>query len=314
MIWIMKAIRYDRFGGPEVLRLADMPEPKCGDGEVLIDVAAASVTPGDCKLRAGYLQDLFPITFPKIPGRDGAGVVKAVGNYVDTFTPGERVCFVAQRIEQGGNAERIVRPAAEVVRMPEGLNFTDAAALMHAGVCAWIALVETAQIGPGMHVLIHGGAGAIGGMAVQIAKHFGARVSTTCRAANSDYALGLGAHAVIAYDKVDFVEAVSEVDIVLDLVGGDVHDQSCRALRPEGILVFLIAEPFVDRSAEYGIDLRQAVINDDKLVLEKVIELAAVGAITSQVSRVMALSETTYAHRLIESGSNTRGRIVLRIS
>ena len=209
--------------------------------------------------------------------------------------------------------QRIARPAAEVVRIPEGLDFTDAAALMHAGVCAWIALVETAQIGPGMHVLIHGGAGAIGGMAVQIASHFGARVSATCRAANSDYALGLGAQAVIAYDQVDFAEVVSDVDVVLDLVGGDVHDRSCRALRPGGILVFLIAEPFEDRSAEYGIDLRQAVIDDDRSVLEKVVELAVDGAITSQVSRVMALSEATHAHRLVESGRNTCGRIVLRI-
>ena len=313
MIRMMKAIRYDRFGGPAVMRLADMPEPEYGDAEVLIDVVAASVTPGDCKLRAGYLQDLFPITFPKIPGRDGAGVVKAVGSSIDVFAPGDRVCFVTQRIEQGGNAERIARPAAEVVRMPEGLEFTDAAALMHAGVCAWIALVETAQIGPGMHVLIHGGAGAIGGMAVQIASHFGARVSATCRAANSDYALGLGAHAVIAYDQADFAEVVSDVDVVFDLVGGDVHERSCRALRPGGILVFLIAEPFEDRSADYGIDLRQAVIDDDKSVLEKVVELAADGAIASQVSRVLALSEATYAHRLVESGENTRGRIVLRI-
>ncbi len=313
MIWIMKAILYDRFGGPGVLRLADMPEPECGDGEVLIDVAAASVTPGDCKLRAGHLQDLFPITFPKIPGREGAGIVAAVGEKIGEFTPGDRVCFVTQRMEQGSSAERIARPAAEVVRMPDGLDFTDAAALMHAGVCAWIALVETAGIGPGMHVLIHGGAGAIGGLAVQIASHLGARVSATCRAANSDYALGLGANTVIAYDQADFAEAVSNVDVVLDLVGGDVHDRSCCALRPGGILVFLIAEPFEDRSAEYGIDLRQAVIDDDKVVLEKVVALAADGTITPQVSRVVALSEAAEAHRLIESGRNTRGRIVLSI-
>ena len=171
--------------------------------------------------------------------------------------------------------------------MPDGLEFTDAAALMHAGACTWIALVETAEIRPGMHVLIHGGSGAIGGMAVQIASHLGARVSATCRAANSDYVLGLGADAVIAYDQTDFAEVVSDVDVVLDLVGGDVHDRSCRALRPGGVLVFLIAEPFEDRSVEYGIELRQAVIEDNKSVLEKVVALAAEGTITPQVSRVM---------------------------
>ena len=214
---------------------------------------------------------------------------------------------------RGSNAERIARPADDVVRMPDGLEFTDAAALMHAGACAWIALVETAEIRPGMHVLIHGGSGAIGGMAVQIASHLGARVSATCRAANSDYVLDLGADAVIAYDQTDFAEVVSDVDVVLDLVGGDVHDRSCRALRPGGVLVFLIAEPFEDRSVEYGIELRQAVIEDDKSVLEKVVALAAEGTITPQVSRVMTLSDAADAHRVIESGQNSRGRIVLSI-
>lgn len=313
MIGIMKAIVYDRFGGPEVMRLADMAEPEYGEADVLIDVAAASVTPGDCKMRAGHLQELFPITFPKIPGRDGAGIVAAAGANVAGLAPGDRVCFIAQRIEQGSNAERIARPASQVVAMPDGLDFTGATALMHAGVCAWIALVETARLAAGGHVLIHGGAGAIGGMAVQIAHHLGARVSATCRAANSDYAAGLGADAVIPYDRADFADAVSDVDVVLDLVGGDVHERSCRVLRPGGILVFLLAEPFEDRSAEYGVELRQADIHDDKAVLEKVVALAADGTIRPQVSRVLPLSEAVEAHRLIESGRNSRGRIVLSI-
>jgi len=313
MIRLMKAILYDQFGGPEVLRLAEVPEPECADGEVLIDVAAASVTPGDCKLRAGHLQELFPITFPKISGRDGAGIVSVVGNKVDDFAPGDRVCFVTQRTEQGSYAERIARPAGEVVRMPDALEFIDAAALMHAGVCAWIALVETARLEPGMHVLIHGGAGAIGGMAVQLASHLGARVMATCRSANTEYTLGLGADSVIAYDRVDFVDVVSDVDVVLDLVGGDVHERSCRVLRPGGILVFLLADPFEDRSAEFGVDLRQAMIDDDKSVLEKIVALAADGTITPQVSRVMALSDAAEAHRVMESGRNSRGRIVLSV-
>ena len=309
----MKAICYERFGGPEVMRLAEMSEPEFGVDDVLIDVVAASVTPGDHMLRDGHLQDLFPITFPKIPGRDGAGRIRAVGENVGEFSSGDRVCFVASRTEQGSNAERIARPADDVVRMPDGLEFTDAAALMHPGACAWIALVETADIRPGMHVLIHGGSGAIGGMAVQIASHLGARVSATCRAANSDYVLGLGADAVIAYDQTDFVEVVSSVDVVLDLVGGEIHERSCRALKPGGVLVFLIAEPFEDRSDEYDIELRQAVIAADKSVLEKVVALAAEGTIRPQVSRVMRLSDAADAHRLIESGQNSRGRIVLSI-
>ena len=309
----MKAICYERFGSPEVMRLTDMAEPDCGSNQVLIDVVSASVTPGDCMLRAGQLQEMFPITFPKIPGRDGAGIVRAVGTDVSEFSPGDRVCFVIKRIEQGSHAERIARPVDAVVRIPDELEFNGGAALMHAGACAWMALLETVEIQPGMHVLIHGAAGAIGGMAVQIATHLGAQVSATCRAANTDYVLGLGADAVIAYDQADFTEQVRDVDVVLDLVGGDVHERSCRVLRPGGVMVFLIAEPFEDHSLKYGIELRQAMIEDNKSVLEKVVALAAEGSIAPQVSRVMPLSEVAEAHRLVESGQNSRGRIVLSV-
>ena len=311
MMATMKAITYNRFGGPEVLRLAEMPEPVPGAEDVLIDVMAAGVIPGDTKLRAGHLQHLFPVTFPKIPGRDGAGIVAHAGDRVAEFAPGDRVCFVTQHVEQGSNAERIVRPAAEVVAMPDGLDFIAAAALMHAGICAWISLVETAGLQAAARVLIQGGAGAIGGMAVQIAHHLGAHVTATCRAANTDYVLGLGADAAIAYDRPDPAHGSEAMDIVLDLVGGEVHDRSCRALRPGGILVYLLAEPFDDRSAAHGVELRQAIIHDDKAVLERVVELAADGAIEPRVSRVMGLREAAEAHRLIEQGGNTRGRVVL---
>jgi NADPH:quinone reductase-like Zn-dependent oxidoreductase len=310
----MKAICYERFGGPEVIRLTEMPEPDCGNNDVLIDVVSASVTPGDCMLRDGQLQDLFPISFPKIPGREGAGIVRAVGANVSEFTSGDRVCFVTKRTEQGSHAERIARPVDDVVRIPDSLDFNDGAALIHAGTCAWIALVKTVEIRPGMHVLIHGGAGSIGGMAVQIASHLGARVSATCRAANSDYVLGLGADAVIAYDQTDFVELVRDIDVVLDLVGGDVHDRSYHVLRPGSVLVYLLAEPIEDRSLEYGVDLRQAMIEYNKSVLEKVVALFAEGIVRPQVSRIMTLSEAADAHRLIESGQNSRGRIVLSVA
>jgi len=309
----MKAICYEHFGGPEVIRLTEMPEPDYGSNDVLIDVVSASVTPGDCMLRDGQLQDLFPITFPMIPGREGAGIVRAVGANVSEFISGDRVCFIAKRTGHGSHAERIARPVDDVVHIPDELDFNDGAALIHAGACASIALLETVKIRPGMHVLIHGGAGAIGGMAVQVASHLGARVSATCRAANSDYVLGLGADAVIAYDQTDFAELVCDIDVVLDLVGGDVHDRSYRVLRPGGVLVFLIAEPFEDRSLKYGVELRQAMIEYNKSVLEKVVALFAEGTIRPQVSRIMTLSEAVDAHRLIESGQNSRGRIVLSV-
>lgn len=310
----MRAIVYDHFGGPEVMRLAEVSDPRPAAGEVLIAVRAASVIPGDCKLRAGHLQHHFPITFPKIPGRDGAGVIVGIGEGVTGFAPGDAVCFVTQHVEQGSHAERIARPAAEVVAMPGNLDFAQAAALMHAGVCAWIALVDTAGLRSGMTVLVHGGAGAIGGMAVQIARPLGATVAATCRAADAEHVRALGADTVVAYDREDFVASVSDIDVVLDLVGGAVHERSCRVLRRGGMLVHLLAEPFEDRSDEYGVSLRQAVIDDDKAILERVVALAAAGAIVPRVGRVLPLAQAAEAHRLIETGANRRGRIVLEIA
>ena len=171
----MRAIQYERFGGPEVLRLVDLPAPAPGPGEVAIEVRAASVIPGDWKLRAGHLQHLFPITFPKIPGRDGAGIIVEVGSGVDGWSVGEAVGFVTQHTESGSYAERVVRNPASVVRKPAALSFAEGAALMHAGVCAWIGLIETAGVEAGSRVLVHAGAGAIGGAAVHgwIARHSG---------------------------------------------------------------------------------------------------------------------------------------------
>ena len=307
----MKAVLYDRYGGPEVLRFADVPEPEPGAGEVLIQVRAASVIPGDWKLRAGHLQSMFPVTFPKIPGRDGAGTVAAAGPGADYAKVGDAVCFVTEHTEAGSNCEFVARGRERIVAKPDGLSFAEAAALMHAGVCAWICLVETARVEAGMKVLVHGGAGAIGGMAVQIARHFGAEVAATCHSRNVSYVESLGAIRPIAYDLEDFGEVVREVDVVVDLIGGDVHHRSYPVLRKGGTMVWLIAAPFEDRSAAFGVRTVQAEIHDDRRVLEAVVALAADGAVKPQVSRRMALEDAAEAHRLLEAGENSRGRIVL---
>ncbi|HUT50533.1 MAG TPA: NADP-dependent oxidoreductase [Alphaproteobacteria bacterium] len=314
----MTAICYERFGGPEVLELREAAKPSPLPGQVLVAVKAASVIPADWKLRAGHLQHLFVVTFPKIPGRDGAGVVEAVGDGVEGVAVGDEVAFVTQHTEQGSHAQYAVANAASVVAKPAGLSFIEAAALMHAGVCAWIALEETAGLtagqGTGNRVLIHGGAGAIGGMAVQLAHHRGAFVAATCSARNADFVRALGADEAIAYDEVDFAAALEPVDIVLDLIGGAVHRRSYPVLKRGGTLVYLIAEPIEDRSAEFGVRTVLAPIHDDRAALEAVVRLAGEGAWRPLVSAVMPLAEGAEAQRLLESGANSRGRIVLTVS
>jgi len=315
----MKAIQYARYGGPEELALVDVPDPPLLEDGVLIAVHAAGVAPGDCKVRQGLLQQMFPVKLPKIPGRDGTGVVIAAGpkaGYAhagDRPRLGDRVCFVAQHVEQGGAAELIARRRSEIARLPANVSFVEGAALAHAGICAWIGIAETAKVAPGMKVLIHGGGGAIGSLAIQIAKHRGAFVAATTRSANAAYVSGLGADLVVPYDKQDFAEALSDYDLVFDLVGGDIHRRSYRVLRKGGMLVYLIAEPIEDLGAQYGVSVKRAVIHDRIDTLEAVLALAEKGAVRAQVGKVFPLAECAEAHRLVLSGKHTRGRVVLKV-
>jgi NADPH:quinone reductase-like Zn-dependent oxidoreductase len=309
----MKAIVYDDFGGVDVLHYRDMPDPVPGPGEVLVDLCAASVIPADWKLRAGRLKDLFPVTFPKIPGRDGCGVVSAVGPGVGYAAVGDRVCVVAQHTEPGTHAQRIVRDAESTVAMPEGMGFADAAALMHAGICAWICLVETAGLTAGQRVLVHGGAGAIGGLGVQLARHLGAEVTATCRSNNLDYAREMGAHHAVAYDASDFADTDTRYDVVFDLIGGQVHRRSYDVLRPGGHMVCLRADPIEDLSARYGVTVTVPMIHDSREALEATVRLAETGVFRPQIAARLPLDRAAEAHRMLEAGKVSRGRIVLDI-
>lgn len=310
----MKAVHFSEYGGPEVLRYGELPDPELAPDRVLIAVHAAAVAPGDALVRAGRLKHLFPQTFPAIPGRDGSGVVVESGRAADFARAGEEVVFKAGHVEPGSHAELIARPRAMVAPKPAALGHVEAAAGIHAGTCAWIALVREAGLEAGMKVLIQGGAGAIGGLAIQLARHLGAApIAATCRRVNCGYVRSLGADIAIAYDEEDFRDRIDGCDVVLDLVGGEVHDRSYEVIRPGGILTWLIAEPFAARSASTEVVERQAVIDDDPAALEAVVGLIAASVLKPQVSEAMPLAAAARAHRLIEAGAVSRGRIVLQV-
>lgn len=309
----MKAIQYTRYGGPDVMELVDLPDPAPGPDEALISVRCASVIPGDWKVRAGHLKEMFPLDLPTIPGRDGAGVVIARGTNCQWTDVGDELCFVTEHVESGSYAEMVTRPRRMTVPKPANTGFAEASSMIHAGVCAWIGLVETAGIQPEQNVLIHAGAGAIGGMAVQIARNAGCHVTATCSAANADYVRNLGADQVIAYDRQDFSASLSGQDVVFDLVGGDVHEKSCRVLKKGGTIVWLIAAPFEDVSDDFGVHCQQVLVHDRRETLEQVAAAVANGILIPQVSRLMPLAEAAEAHRILERGENSRGRIILEI-
>ncbi|MGV8937738.1 MAG: NADP-dependent oxidoreductase [Allorhizobium sp.] len=309
----MKACFYRTYGGPEVLEYAELTDPVAGPGQVLVRLAAASVGPLDWKLRAGLLAAHFTPQFPKIPGRDGAGTVIALGDGVADFAIGDRVCVMAPPpLSAGTYAELIASDVNNVVAMPDALSVTQAAAIVNSGLSAWISAVRTAEIKPGQKVLVHAGAGSVGGLLVQLCSHLGAEVTATCHSRNIDYVLSLGAAHAIAYDRDDFT-TIEKQDVVFDLMGGEVHDRSYEVLKPGGHLVWLTALPVTDRGTEYGVRVTRAMISDDRDAVASMLALAATGTIQPQIAKILPLSEAAEAQRQMQAGEISRGRLVLSI-
>jgi len=304
----MLAVEFDTYGGPEVLKLRRRAAPELGPGELLARVRAVSMNPVDWKVRSGMLQKFFPVTFPVVTGRDGAGEIVAVGSGADPTLVGKRVCFLAPR-GIGTWCERIALPEAEAVPFPDSLPFEQAASLPLAGISAWIAIVQTANVTPGMRVLIHAAAGGVGSLAVQLARIRGAEVIATCSQANVDYVRSLGAEA-IAYDKTPFEDVVRDVDLVLDVIGGDVHRRSYRVLKRGGTIVCLVAAPFEDLGAQYSVKVMVPQVLSDPAALTQIIALVAAGKLRPCVEHVLPLSDFAKAQEMSQTG-HARGKTVL---
>lgn len=306
----MLAVEYDSYGGPDVLELRRRSAPEPGPGEVLVRVRAVSVNPVDWKIRSGILQKFFPVVFPVITGRDGAGEIMTVGGGAEPSPVGKRVCFLAPR-GVGTWCDKLVLPEAEAVPFPESVSFEHAASLPLAGISAWIAIVQTANVVPGMRVLIHAAAGGVGSLAVQLARIRGAEVVATCSQSNVDFVRSLGAEA-IAYDETPFEDAVRDVDVVLDVIGGDVHRRSYRVLKRGGTIVCLVATPFQDLGTQYGVKVMVPQVLSDPAALTQIVALVAAGKLKPCVEHVLPLSDFAKAQRMSETG-HARGKTVLML-
>jgi NADPH:quinone reductase-like Zn-dependent oxidoreductase len=306
----MRAWRVHEFGGPEVLRLETAPVPSPGPGEILVKVHAASINPIDWKMRGGRLPAGMQVVLPRVLGRDCAGTIVAMGEGVAGLEPGALVAGVADPAKHGTHAEYVVLPTSQVAPVPSGIAPEVAASLCVSGLSAYIPLVEDARLESGQRVLIHAGAGGVGGLAIQIARHLGAEVITTCSAANRDYCLGLGASRAIDYGAEDFVAAAPGCDIVLDTIGGETHVHSQKVLKPGGVLAALSAAPVPSVPPREDIRIVAARIQATRKRLETLFEWAASGVLRSTVETRFPFERALDAYRISESG-HARGKLVL---
>ncbi len=303
----MKACFFHRYGGPEVLEYGELPDPIPAAGEVVVDIHAASVNAADWKMRGG--QYGAKLDFPHVPGRDFSGVVaKGAGD----FKPGDAVFGVCEVPREGAYAEKIAIREAIVARKPERLTHVQCAAVALTGLTALVSLEDTLKLKRGETILIQGGAGGVGGFAIALAKHFGARVIATASAANHDYVRSLGADEVIDYRSQDFTKVVSGCDAVFDTVGGDVTTRSFAVLRPGGRLATVGAGNAAPPSPRADVTSLRPKVDRDRPHLDKVAALVAQGVVPLPAIVEYPLSKAADAHRVSE-GRHLRGKLVLLV-
>ena len=305
----MKAIRIHQYGGPEVLAQVEMQRPTPGANEVLIKIHAALVNPADWKIRAGYMKDFLPLTFPATLGADISGTVEEVGPGAARFKRGDEV-YASLGLEGGGYAEYVVTKEEIVAKKPATLNHVQAASVPVAALTAWQALFEVAQLQAGQKALIHAAAGGVGNFAVQLAKAKGAHVIGT---ASSDQAfLGeLGVDKALDYQKTRFEDVVHDADVVLDTIGGDTQERSFKALKKGGILVSIVQPPSQELAAKYGVRALFYGGHPSSSNLVEIAKLIDAGKVKTVVDTVLPLAEAQRAHELSQSG-HARGKIVLK--
>lgn len=310
----MRAIQQDSFGGPEVLRLVEIERPEPEPTEVLVRVVAAGVNPVDWKVRAA------PGFFDHVPctvGWDVAGVVEEVASGVTRFVPGDAVFGMPWFPRQAAAyAEYVTAPSRHFARKPQALSFVEAAGLPLAGLTAWQILVDTVDVQPGQRVLVTAAAGGVGHLAVQIAKARGAYVIGTAREVKHDFVRGLGADEVIDYTAVDLAAATGDIDVVVDLPGGESSLRALPTLKPGGKLVPVTGgrNDEIRAAAEaHGAELVLFLVEPDHAGLESLAGLVDAGQLRVEVDTVFPLADAGQAHALGEAG-RTRGKIVLAVT
>ncbi|MFE2022901.1 NADP-dependent oxidoreductase [Streptomyces sp. NPDC059499] len=331
----MKAFMIERYGDKAGVHAGEVPDPQVGADDILVRIHAASVNPLDLKLRDGAFKAVTPYRLPLILGNDLAGVVVRVGPAVTRFAVGDEVYARPDKDRIGTFAELIAVHQDDVAIKPATLTMEEAASLPLVALTSWQALVERAQVQPGQKVLVHGGSGGVGTVAVQLAKHLGAHVAATASTANVDLVKELGADVVVDYRKQAFETVLHGYDVVLDTVGGETLEKSLRVLRPGGKVISVAGPPDAALARELGLNavLRLAMsalsfrtrrrakrrnvtysflfmtAGGDQL--RTLAPLIDAGRIRPVVDRVFPFEQTREAMEYVEKGRAKAGKVVV---
>ncbi len=315
----MRAMILKQFGGIGNFAVEDVPRPKAGDNEVLVEVKAIGIDQIDIKTReGGGMVDYLKRERPMILGWDVSGVVAEVGARVKGFQAGDAVFGTVNFPGPGSSyAEFAAAPAEQIALKPENISHAEAAAATQSPLTAWQALVDVGHIGKGDRVLIHGGAGGVGNYAIQIARHAGCYVITTVSGADREFVKGLGADEVIDYQTQKFEEVAGKVDFILDTVGGDNFVRSLSVLKPEGMIVLLPSnrKADADRVAEerHVRNYRHILMHSSGKDMQAIADMLQEGTMKVHVDKVFSFEQIPQAHEQLENGK-VRGKVVVTLA
>jgi len=307
----MRAVAYQNYNSN--IEIIEVAKPKLQDKSVLVEVHAAGINPIDNILHAGYLQQMLELSFPHIMGYDVSGIVVEVGKDVRSVKVGDEVFARPNQEDAGSIAEFARIHENELAIKPKNMSHIDAASVPLAGLTAWQALVTKGNINCGDKVLIHAGSGGVGTLAIQIAKYFGAEVTTTTSSKNKDLVKSLGADLVIDYTTQSFENELSNYDLVIDAIGGDTLTKSFKVLKKGGRLVSIKGQDTENLAKEYGVNFEWFFMSPDGEMLTEIASLISQGTIKTVIDSTYSMKQAPEAFELLAKG-RAKGKIVITMN